>query len=575
MADMLHDFGVNKVERLQRSRWSFPVDVKTNFRQGALVPLGWVPVIPSSTISMDFSSLTRLALTMTRPVMGDMYFSYGAYFVPYRILFKNYEEMFGDGKPSEWSDPTEYVLPTAPFVGYGNITPYSTSGMTGYDAVVPLSGSVNSGGYIFGKPCNLASYLGLPNTTSNTNPSNIQYIDVAPFAAYERIWSDFWRDENYQNVDPDLEKVFELTPGTAAQRTTLKFCLHYANRFHDYMTSLLPDTQKGVASASQIGELITLPTPYNFVTATGNNPYIGDNATASASTAGYIVNSSSKVTSILSGTASTSNTLKYTNIGVDLSIDSLRSAMALKRAQERNARTGSRFVEAMLGTFEAHLPNEVAQRAVYLGGNTIQLNKTSVPSTNGDSENGNLGSLGAYSVTGGNQKVFVQTFNEPGIVMIVGTVRIKHSYQRGLSRFWQKTRRYDMYDPAFAHISEQPIYLKELSLNSDDSADDVLGFQEPWCEYKKPISLITGNLKYADGQADINAWTWQDQWSDGTVLNPQVYYPENGNEIANSCGDYNSSYPDWQFIGHYISNFTITAPMPLYSIPGFIDHLIA
>lgn len=561
MSDMIHDFGVNKVEKLKRSRWSFPMDHITNFRQGALFPICWMDVIPSSTIKLDLASLVRLALTPAKPVMGDMYFTYGAYFVPYRILFKDYEQMFGDGKPSEWSTPTEYVMPTVAYQAYGNTTPATLQ--AGYDAVVPLRGSVNQSGYVVSAPGNLANYLGLPETI--LGQSDAFEISLAPFAAYERIWSDFWRDENYQNVDPDLEKIYNLTPGSTGTRGSLRLELHYANRFHDYFTSLLPAPQKG-PSVGAVAPLITFPE----LSVLGiNQPLKLGDQNGNAFLNGTLGISGSGV--VKSGTtAQTGSYVDSTNLGVDLSVDSIRNAFALQRAKERNGRTGSRYVEALLGTFEAHLDNSVAQRAEFLGGNTINLNMTTVPSTGT-----NPGKLGAFSATGGSQSVFVKTFNEPGIIMLVGTVRVKHHYPQSLSKFWQKTRRYDFYDPAFAHISEQPIYRKNIHVNSDDDREDVIGFNEAWVEYRKPIDLITGNLRYKAGQDDINAWTFQDGLSKGSVVEPETYYPEQHNEIAKTCIDFNNDLPDFVFIGDFKGYFDITAPMPIYSIPGLIDHIVA
>lgn len=565
MSDIIHDFGVNKVERLKRSRWNFPMSNITNFRQGALIPFGWTPVIPSETISCNVSSLIRLALTLAKPVMGDMYFTYGAYFVPYRILFKDYEEMFGAGKPTEWSNPVEYVLPSIPFMTSGSKNLAGSA--AGYDAVVGARGSVNSSGQIVSIPGNLANYLGLPETYDSSYGTNYDSIDMAPFAAYERIWSDFWRDENYQNEDPDLEKVKALAPGSTGVRTNLRFHLHYANRFHDYFTSLLPAPQKGPA-VSAFSNLITLPELYTVGTST--NPIVLGDWSKSPINANLATSGGGKVGFNTSSTPTVNTQVGSTNLGVNIGVDELRQCFALQRARERNARCGSRFVEAMLGTFEAHLPNSVAQKAEFLGGNTISLNKTSVPSTYDTP-----GKLGAFSATGGNQSVFVKTFNEPGILMFVGTVRIKHHYTQGISPFFQKFRRYQAYDPAFAHISEQPVARKQYIALSDDSPDGVLGFNEPFVEYRKPIDLITGNLRHKSGQTDINAWTFQEDLTPDASISPEIYYPEDRNEIATCCVDYNNTLPDWVFIGHFKISLTRTGPMPVYSIPGFIDHLIA
>ncbi|QCS36634.1 major capsid protein [Capybara microvirus Cap3_SP_550] len=574
--DMLHDFGSNKSEHLKRSTWLFPIETKTAVKQGALVPLGYYYNIPGEVASDEVESLVRLALTPYKPFMGNMYFTYGAYFVPFRVLLKKFPEMFGNGKPSEWSSPTEYIVPQTQFaIGRGSLDT-ATAGV-GYDSVVNTSIAAVNTGVVISKPGNLADYLGLPPTVYDETGS--LWINVLPFLSYERIWTDYWRDENYQNPDPDLEKCYDMASGET-NFINCRFCLHYANKFHDYFTSLLPNTQKGAGVAATY-PLDTLWSGNNPIMTkftsneTGQYAAIFGNKNGVATNGSLTSSSVSGVTGVVGLTSSAgtiSNQLGSTNLGINISITELRNAFALQRAAERNARTGSRAMnEAMRGIFEANAP-AILDKAEFLGGNTIKLNLVSVPQTNDTP-----GSLGAFSATGSNTKSFAKTLDEPGIVMYVGSVRIKHSYPFGIDRFWKKVRRYDFYDPALAHISEQPVYAYQLQALTAASAynESVIGFNEAWVEYEKPVSLITGYLRGTDH--DLRSWVLQDRRFTGgdEVVSPYQWYAEDGNEVAEICRDYNTNYDSYQFIIDFKAIIKRTACKPLHSIPGFIDHLIA
>ncbi|QCS36133.1 major capsid protein [Capybara microvirus Cap1_SP_137] len=562
--NMIHSFGVNKVERLPRSTMKKDLRNTTAFAQGVLIPIVWDTVIPGSTCDCDFDNLVRLALTQVRPTMGDMYFTYGAYFVPDRILYKNYEKMFGGGEPSEWQENVEYILP------YASLLPkssgYTEPSKVGYDGLVPNSGSYSRANAtargVYTRVGSLADYLGLPLVDNlGAIAKNHYKINLTPFLAYERIWTDFWRDENYQNSDPDLEKAYNLA--SAAEADNLYLGLHYANRFHDYFSDVLPNTQKGPA-VTALGSLIADGTTYH---------YFGDalrffDEDENGIAGNLVGNNGGQISGSTSG-GTVQCTIDGSNLVPAFDLVQFRQAVQLQRARERNGRVGSRFTEQMLGVFEAHLPNAVAQKAVFLGGNTVRVNTVSVPST-GDEP----GKLGAYSAQGNSSSVFRTVFDEPGTLMIVGCVRIKHRYSFGLNSFWEKRRRYDWYDPAFAHISEQPLYLKELNAGATQavSGNAVFGFKQPWDEYRRPVDLITGTLRN-DATADIKSWVFQDtQVANQTPYN---FLPENGNEIAAVTRDASTSLPSYQFIGDFKATLKITSVLPLYSIPGFIDHLVA
>lgn len=571
MGDIIHDFGINKQNKLKRSKWRFNMKTLTSFAPGVLFPIAHMDVIPSSTVKLDLTELIRLACTPAKPTMGDMYFTYGAYFVPYRILNKYFTEIFGEATPQDWNDPVEIVMPTLPM--QANAYFQNNVSANGYDALVPNSETFNTytngGAGIAVRNGSLGDYLGLPLTNIYSSPTANDApmaINLFPFLAYERIWTDFWRNENVQNPDPDLAKFYEATPGSTTA-SNYKFGLHYACKFHDVFTDCLPDTQKG--GDVVVGAKLRV---FDEMAQLEGNIKLGNAAGAVLTQSGSLFNTTSGV-GLLGSSGSTSTLIGSTNLGSALSITTLRNGFALQKLRERDARAGggaNRFYESMLGIFEAHLPNSTSQNAEFVGGGTVPLSMTTVPSTAGD----NPGKLGAMSATNASNTVFVETFNEPGVLMIVGTVRVKRIYSDALDKSWTKKRRFDWYDPALAHISEQPVLRGELQYHNDDSATDVFGFQEAWYEYKRPVEKVTGYLRKGNG-LDIDAWTYAENFGSGiSVYLDSNFMKENPENITKTLVDYNSSAPNYVFIGDFDATVEVTAPMPLYCIPGLIDHII-
>lgn len=577
--DMLHSFGVNKVEKLKRTKIRFDMRNTCEQRQGALVPLCWHMVTPSEVWECKTNVMSRLLLPLANPVFGDIYGTYCWVFVPFRILFKDYEKIFGDGQPEEWINPTEWVVPKVPFL-ISNVTRDTSPAIVGYDAIVPDSGSFDANGNIISKPGNLANYCGLPPTKVK-NGDAVQFnVNCAPMLTYLKAWNDLFRDENYQEEDPDISIFKNFTPGSVGARPNLRFCLHYANRFHDYFSSLLPNTQKG-PDVLAFSHLVALDDLYDLVRrGSGDYPEdvnikFGNAGLQALSNATLALNSNGNMATLTGGSVAGNDVIHSTNLGVEISIDQIRDAFALKRATERNARTGSRYTEALLGTYEAHLPSAVAQKTEYLGGNSFRLNVTSVPKTASD----DVGKLGAFSATFDGQTAFRKQFNEPGIVMCLLTYRIKHRYCQGIDRQFAKFRRYDWYDPAFAHVSEQPHYAWELSpLHHGGDLDDVVGFNEPWVEDIRPIDRVTGLMGdvYGAGWNTYKQWTFVDEFDtvNGSI-NPKAWLPESGDEVSKRLVGYNSDYPTWVFGTDILAECKVTGPRPLYTIPGYIDHLIA
>ena len=217
------------------------------------------------------------------------------------------------------------------------------------------------------------------------------------------------------------------------------------------------------------------------------------------------------------------------------------------------------------------IPDYTVQVPEYLGGKRIPLNITQVLQTSSTDNVSPLGTTGAFSNTGFTDNGFIKSFNEYGIVMAVACVRTMQSYSQGISKSWTRNRRFDYYWPTFANLGEQPVYQYELYANGKfklNNVADVFGYQEAWADYRYSPILVTGYFAPAANDATLTAWTYTNNFSAAPVLNDSFIH-QSPSSIGDTLVVSNSNY---QFIGDFQFNITATRPMPLYSIPGLIDH---
>lgn len=246
-------------------------------------------------------------------------------------------------------------------------------------------------------------------------------------------------------------------------------------------------------------------------------------------------------------------------------VNQLRQAFALQRLFERDARGGTRYTENLRSHFGVTNPDARLQRSEYLGGSHTLLNVTQVQQTAPGGSTSSVGSLGAYSLTGSSDGSFVKSFTEFGYVYGLACVRVKHSYSQGVPRMFTKHRRFDFYYPGLANIGEQPVYTREIY---EHSGSNVFGFQEAWAEYRYMPDIISGML--TPGQTtDMTAWTFGDHYTASPTLSSS-WLQEGASNIDQSLA-VPSATAD-QFIADFGVLNKCTRPMPLYSVPGLIDH---
>ena len=176
-----------------RSKFDRSHQLLTTINEGDLVPIYCDEVLPGDTARVHLNGLIRMS-TPVYPVMDNAYMDTYFFFVPCRLLWEHWENMFGENDTDYWAEKTEYSTPTCKIGG--------TSGL-------------NNG--------SLGDYFGLP-----TGVKNEIKVNALPARAYAMIYNEWFRDEKleaplmlgYKKSD---EGGTEKEPGNATKN-------YYANK---------------------------------------------------------------------------------------------------------------------------------------------------------------------------------------------------------------------------------------------------------------------------------------------------------------------------------------------------------
>jgi hypothetical protein len=432
-------FNSVQLEKPKKNVFDLSHDVKMSMKMGQLTPVLVTECVPGDSFQIGCDSLIRFA-PMVAPVMHRMDVSVHYFFVPNRLTWDNWEKFIVDAN-------TPYPLP---FITASGDRPAVTR--------------------------KFMDYMGVPVAPPGSTDTN---VNALPFAAYQAIYNEYYRDEN---LIPEVD--YNLSDGD--NNANFADLLTIRNRAweHDYFTASLPFAQKGTAVDIPIGSID------NDVAVNWNSLENAHTAVTYDGTNSQTIGSSAGVSTI--GTPEM--IAKTSDIDIQpTTINDLRRAFRLQEWLEKNARGGTRYIENILMHFGVRSSDKRLQRPEYITGLKTPVIISEVLNTSSTAEEpqGNMAGHGVAVSTGKYGNYFCE---EHGYIIGIMSVMPQPAYQQGIPKTYLKSDPLDFFWPSFAHIGEQPVQNNELFAYTA-TGEDTFGYVPRYAEYKYQPSRVAGEFR--------------------------------------------------------------------------------
>ena len=544
-----HLFSQIPSTQIPRSVFDRSHGYKTTFNSGFLVPFYVDEVLPGDSFKLTATLFARLATPIV-PFMDNLYLETFFFFVPNRLVWDNWQKFNGEQKNP--SDSTDFLIPTVSGTNVQNQT--------------------------------LWDYFGLP-----TNVNNVLKVNALPFRAYNLIFNEWFRDEN-------LQESLKVPTGDGPDNLS-DYSLVRRGKRHDYFTSCLPWPQKGPGVEISLGGSVPVSGDVSFYRQVGS--FHSDNGISSVNnwsdrvlfkeTSPFTIGAKDKPWSGSVGNSFSANFLSSDphpdqisffagkfGIASDgftadlsqatpISINDLRQAFQIQKLYERDARGGTRYTEILRSHFGVISPDARLQRPEYLGGSSARISINPVQQTSATNETTPQGNLAAFGVVSDSFHGFSKSFVEHGYVFGFVNVRADLTYQQGLNRMWSRQGRFDFYWPVLAHLGEQAVLNKEIYAQGTAVDDDVFGYQERYAEYRYYPGQITGKFRSTDPQP-LDSWHLAQKFDSLPKLSSQ--FIQDSPPVDRVVAVTNEP----QFLFDSYIRLKCARPMPVYSVPGLVDH---
>lgn len=529
-----HLFSQIPSTQIPRSVFDRSHGYKTTFNSGYLVPFYVDEVLPGDSFKLTATLFARLATPIV-PFMDNLYLETFFFFVPNRLVWDNWQRFNGEQK-----DPSASI-----------------------DFLIPIVSGTNVGNQT------LWDYFGLP-----TNVNKPLKVNALPFRAYNLIFNEWFRDENLQESlkVPTNDGPDDLSDYNLVRR----------GKRHDYFTSCLPWPQKGPGVEISIGGSANLqatvvgagiPT-FNCSTSNGNiavGSFYGSQQTnRDLSSVYHTVNGIPSASVDAKQLSWKDPALSVSGIAdlssaTPISINDLRQAFQIQKLYERDARGGTRYTEILRSHFGVISPDARLQRPEYLGGSSARISINPVQQTSATNDTTPQGNLAAFGVVSDSFHGFSKSFVEHGYVFGFVNVRADLTYQQGLNRMWSRKSRFDFYWPVLAHLGEQAVLNKEIYAQGTADDDKVFGYQERYAEYRYYPGQITGKFRSTDPEP-LDSWHLAQMFSSLPTLSAQFIQDDPPVKRVIAVQD------EPQFLFDSYIRLKCARPMPVYSVPGLVDH---
>ncbi len=537
-----HNFSQTPSVNIPRSTFNLSHPHKTAFDADDLVPICQpIDVIPGSTFNFKTSFFMRLA-TPLEPILDNLHFETFAFFVPYRTIWDNHEKFHG-----AQDDPGDSISFTIPI-------------LSGASAVTELYGLWD----MFGLPP-----LAIPNDVP---------VSALPHRAYVKIYNDWFRSATLQDsIAENVGNGPDAIASVPVAGQVPRYLFKRGKRF-DYFTSALPAPQRGTAPTVSLGTTAPVLGIAIDDTVTAADAPAGKKSAGEAAWTHYFGPGTTEPIYFEGDSGGAAHVIRADLASsTGMNINDIRLAFATQHILERDARSGTRYVESLKARWGVTSPDFRLQRAEYLGGgssrvgiNPVTQNTASTTPTAPAAQDklGNLAGVGTASGTHSWSKSFV----EHGVIIILGNLRADITYSQGVDRYWSKATRYDFVYPEMANIGEQAILNSEIWITGTGTpaTDDlVFGYTGRYDEHRFINGKLTNIMRPATSGGvttigTLASWHLSEDFASLPTLGASFIQGNTTTPLDRAIAI--SSEP--HMIADFYHEIKAALPLPTYGVPG-------
>lgn len=501
---------------------------------------------------------------LVAPVMNNMKISQHLFYVPLRTVTHHYGEFMFGNRMGTYDEVLPYVHTGFFFVlvaalydiGENEIAAEVIRLLDFIGLPFRYSSSTTVNGFVSSwltDSWNIKVAGGNPEGVDPTVLSGFR-INLCPFFAYQKIVSEYFRDENVE--DDPFEVFIEQTDEdpfdwTGDVSTTLGdlitsngeevvaslFVLRRRAWQHDRFTSSLPFAQRGpdvllpISGHADVtykaGFLLGDVTPPNSgkIVYAGGNPQVETqyNLGHGAGNA-YVSAGNTDVGGKSVGAYDPNGSLEvdFAKAGLTTTINDFRTAERVQRFFENDARGGVRPNEGTLSHFGVRTPDASLDRAEFLGGSMQPIVVSEVAQTSESTDTSPQGTLAGKGTSYKSHAGFRMYFTEHGFVFNLTSALVRANYWQGIPKVFSRMQRDEYYWPEFANLGEEPVFTKELYADSSVVDEDtVFGYVPRYSDLKTAQGEVHGDMR-----SSLAFWTQAREFSNRPQLNREFLFAD-------------------------------------------------
>lgn len=541
---------------LQRNAFDLSYSSKFTASVGMLLPCFCKEVNPNEHFRINPQMFLRtVPMNSAAYVRLKQYCEF--YFVPYRLLWRSFPQ-FISGTSNQFStvikDGSKFdSVPAAKFSDILNTIVNGTSytDSCGYPFKTGVTRLLDLLGYGVNS-VNIDSLIA-------ANTATPFEFSVSPFRllAYQKIYSDYYRNADYEAINTENFCLDVYTPGSKAILLYDSLVLRYRDWKKDYFNVVKPSFQ-GSDFMSSIFQPLTFSTPYG-------------SSVVSSTPESYHYNND-----FLGGL---STSINNSTTGLRLTVSNLRSAYALDKLYRLmvSAKDGS-YSEQMKVRFGIDAPDD-DWKSKFIGAIDAPITISEVETTADTYDGNEIGSAAGTlygkgsSLSNGNIDF---TATEHGVIMGIFSILPECDYASNMiDPFNVKLQRSDFFQPEFADLGKQPTPLYQFMFNKDTDMSKVLGYNLRYAEYKTSVDSVhgvfNGSSSVDKSNQSYNAWvaprnTPLAQYSNGATVSFFKALPSVLNSVM--VQQYDGTEASDQFLVNANFNVQAIRPMSIYGEPS-------